>query len=142
MTDHICGAFDQLVRTGCCLCCTGPVFEVYQVRDAPGHPLDGHPRRVGPMLESGTQVEVLLNDGSYADLAFCRPCADEFRPETYRRAWLALVERGDVSLRLAGRSETARRAARAAMLSQWPVATLRRRRVGEEGIPVVDRRRA
>lgn len=92
------------------------------------------------MLDTGTQVEVLLNDGSFADLAFCRPCADEFRPEHYRRAWLALVDRGDVSLRLAGRSENAQRHARAAYLRQWPIAVVRRRRA-VEGILVVDRRR-
>ena len=109
MTAHTCGRFDQLIRTGCCLCCSEPVFQVYETRSEPGHPLDGHPTRVGPMLDSGTQVEVLLNDGSVAHLTFCRPCADEFRPATYHRAWLALVDRNDVSMRLSGRSENAQR---------------------------------
>lgn len=140
MSEHRCGPPYPLKAVGRCLCCAESVHDVYQVLDQPGHPLDGHPVRIGPQTALATQVEFLLSDGSEADITFCRPCADALRPAHYIEVWRACVERGDLSLRLAGRSENARLVAKARGLAQWPVGILRRRLAVEDGQLVVDRR--
>lgn len=140
-TEHVCGVFDQVKRLGCCLCCAEPIYEVRETRDQPEHPLHGHPTRLGPMLEHGTQVTLLMSDGSEADVSFCLPCATHLTPATYQRAWLACVERGDLSAQVMRRSPNARVVAYARALAVWPMAVVRWRRVNEEGRAVLDRRR-
>src|SRR5574341_2292917 len=123
---HVCGVFDQLKRAGCCTCCIEPVYEV---RDtwADG-PLAGHPRRLGPMLDTGTQVTLLLSDGSQADVALCLDCARHLRPEFYSALWRACLRRQDLSLELAGRSMNERKAALAHLRARWPLGRVGHRR--------------
>lgn len=138
MSDHVCGAFDQVKAAGCCTCCREEIYEVYD-RWTDG-PLAGHPRRLGPMLEHGTQVEVLLSDGSTADIAMCLPCAQALVPEAYSALWRACVRRQNLSLQLAGRSANERKVAHAHLARLWPLALLRRRREVGDGVLGMDRR--
>jgi len=64
------------------------------MRYADDHPYAGRPRRVGKMLECGTQVEFLLSDGTMMPLTMCVECAQSLTPESYgdlmdtvRAAW-------------------------------------------------------
>lgn len=139
MPNHVCGTFDHVKRAGCCACCLEPVYEVRQTLDKPGHPLDGHPIRLGAMLEHGTQIELLLSDGSEADVAFCLPCAMNLTPEMYPRLWRLCLDRMEIALGLAGRSDNERLAAMAKFDAVWPMAIVRKRREAE-GMLAVDRR--
>src|SRR3990167_10310951 len=103
MTAHACGAFTGKKLMGCCLCCSTPVYDVREVF-GPG-PLEGEPSRVGLMTEEGTQVEILLSDGSVCHVDFCVPCATHLRPEDLWTVWQKNVERTDELERLAGRRD-------------------------------------
>lgn len=125
---------------GGCVCCGDPVYVVHQINTDEASPLSGHPTRIGAPLETQTQVEFLLTDGSEADVSFCDECARNLRPAHYIHVWRACVERGILALQLARRSANDQRLARLQGERVWPLAVLRRRRQGPEDILVVDRR--
>ncbi len=139
MNNHVCGGFDQTKRAGCCTCCGEPVYEIKAFRADSGHPLDGHPVRVGPMLDHGTQVEFLLSDGSEIDVAMCFDCATSLRPAMYQRLWRACIDRQRIAMELAGKSPNEIAVALARLEAVWPIGLLRKRREAE-GMLVVDRR--
>ena len=138
MSAHACGAFEHVKRSGCCTCCDDPVYEVREMYVE--GPLAEHPRRIGPMLEHGTQVTMLLTDGSTADVTMCLTCAQALRPAMYPALWRACVERAALSLRLAGRSDNDRRVTLAHLRALWPMAQVGRRREAGDGLLKVDRR--
>ena len=80
-------------QPGLCTLCNIEVFEIVE-RFPMDHPLEGEVRRVGQMLENGTQIELLLSDNSEMALSFCLDCAKGLTPEQYpqimarvREAW-------------------------------------------------------
>lgn len=145
MTIHACGTFTGKKLTACCACCGEPVYDVLEVY-AEG-PRAGEPSRIGPMQEHGTQVEILLSDGSVCHFDMCVPCAEHLRPEDLAALWETNVARVDELCRLAGRRETQRRAIVRAVARLWPVGVTRWRRQDREMVGVVpdglvvDRRR-
>ena len=104
-------------------------------------PLAEHPRRLGPMLEHGTQVTLLLSDGSVADITLCLDCAQGLMPAMYPALWRSCIARSDLSLQLAHRSDNERRVAFTHLHSLWPIGQVGRRREAGEGRLTVDRRR-
>ena len=145
MPDHACGAFTGKKLAGCCVCCQAPTFAVLETF-ADG-PRAGEPRRLGPMLETGTQVEIMLNDGSVAHFDACLKCAANVKPEHLWDIWQTHVARTDEFARLAGRRDNQRRAMVRAEARKYPVGVTRWRRqdanmlgLVPDGL-VVDRRR-
>ena len=120
-------------RPGCCICCSTEVYTVHARDD------DGRPTRLGPMLETGCQVEFLMSDGSEADIACCVDCARTLAPEDYLPLWRGVV---DANARaLAHRPKNEQRRLLAASMRVWPVALkLCRREDQAAGRLVVDRR--
>ena len=140
MTAHACGVFDQVKRAGCCCCCAEPVYAVLEVMT--DGPLTGHPRRLGPQLDAGTQVEFLLSDGSEADVSFCLVCAAHLTPADYQKVWECVIDRALLAFRVAGRAATEQRMAVESYRRIFPIAVVRWRREGREiNRLVVDRRR-
>ena len=141
MTAHTCGVFDQRKRLGCCCCCREPVYEILETSS------DDEPRRLGLMQAHGTQVELLLSDGSVAHFDFCGDCAARLQPEHLAAVWETNVARTDEFCRLAGRREAQRRAMVRAVARVFPVGVTRWRRQDRAMIGVVpdglvlDRRR-
>lgn len=126
-------------RAGCCLACGEAVYEVKQTWQE--GPLAGSPRRLGPMLENGCQVELLMSDGSEADIACCVECAGRVTPDELPAIWSACLDHLQLVLSLSGKSENEQRALVAAAMRVYPVALLRKRREGVmAGHLVVDRR--
>lgn len=145
MTDHVCGAFDLPLRTACCACCGLAVFAILET--IVGGPRAGEAARIGPMLEGGTQVELVMNDGSIAHCAMCVACATNLTPDTLLKLWDTNVARTDELARLAGRREPIRRALVREVARKFPVGVVRWRRqdpamlgVVPDGL-VIDRRR-
>lgn len=137
--SHQCGPPYPLKKNASCLCCGEPTFEVRDVYLE--GPLAGTPRRVGRMLDTGTQVEFLMSDGSEADISFCLPCVDSLRPEHYQAVWTACLDRAELSFTLSGHSPNQRKILMAQLMAVWPVALLRKRREGvEDRTLVIDRR--
>ena len=126
-------------RAGCCLGCGEAVYEVKQTWEE--GPLAGSPRRLGPMLEHGCQVELLMSDGSEADITFCVTDATAITPDDLPAIWSACLDHLDLVLQLSGKSDNERRAHVAAAMRAYPVAILRKRREGVvPGMLVIDRR--
>ena len=109
---------------GCCTRCDEPMYEIRET-----HP-GGRPKKLGPMLESGTQVEFLLSDGSEVALSFCRPCADALTPADYQPIWERVIAAADPTH--PGGAPLLR--------TKWPVAQVRRRREVAPGVVGMDRR--
>lgn len=126
-------------QIGRCLQCRQDVHEVLETHPE-GHPLAGHPSRVGKQLDIGTQVRCLLSNGTTADIAFCLDCATALEPADYWPLWLACVDRQDLALQLAGRSDQVRRAERLKGLDVFPLTIVGRRRASPDGLPMLDRR--
>jgi hypothetical protein len=124
---------------GQCLQCQAPTFDVLQVYEAP-HPLAGQPRRLGAARENQTQVRFLLSTGATADVGFCLDCARALQPDDFWPIWRACVARNDLSLQLANRSETVRRAEMTAALAVFPLTIVGRRIASPDGLPMLDRR--
>lgn len=120
----------DLKKLGCCVRCGREVYTILEYH-ASG-PLDGHPRRVGRMLDIGTQITFALSDGTEADVAFCVDCARALTPADYQAVWDACVERADFSYRHSGR-EAVRKLRIAKLMAVWPVGVLRWRREAPEG---------
>lgn len=145
MAEHVCGAFTGKKLVGCCLCCSSPVYDILETFAA--GPRDGEARRVGLMLEHGTQLEILLSDGSACHFDFCVACATNLTPENLWDVWQRNVERVEAFARMAGRREVQRRAIMRVVARVYPVGVLRWRRQDRElvgAVPdglVVDRRR-
>jgi len=126
-------------QVGRCLCCQTDCFEVLETQTE--GPLIGHPKRIGPQLECGTQVEFLMSDGTEASITFCIGCANELRIEHYQDVWEACIERNELSLRLADRKENVIKMATAKVQSIFPIDIRRCRRVHPESdMLIVDRR--
>ena len=145
MTAHVCGAFDGTKLVGCCCCCSTPTFEI---RETFVEGLRaGEARRVGPMLPDGTQVEIMLSDGSACHFDFCVACATNLRPDDLWKVWDTNVQRTDEFCRIAGRREPQRRAIVRAAARVFPLGVVRWRRQDQDMIGVVpdglviDRRR-
>ena len=145
MTAHVCGAFTGPKLTACCCCCGAPTYDILETIAA--GPRAGEAGRVGLMLESGTQVEVLLSDGSLCHFDMCVGCAANLAPVDLAALWVTHIARTDELCRLAGRRENQRRAIVRAAARVWPVGVTRWRRqdrdlvgVVPDGL-VVDRRR-
>lgn len=128
-------------RLGCCLGCDTEVYDVVQYFPA-DHPFfPGHPQRVGAMKPEGTQIELLMSDGSAINVTFCIECAQAVTPAVYGVIWRLCIERTLLSLRAAGRRENDLRMQNLGMTRLYPVALLRKLREGvEAGTLVVDRR--
>lgn len=109
---------------GACKRCGEIVWEVIEAKE------DGTPRKIGRMLETGTQVDFLLSDGSEVSLTLCRPCADALTPEDYQPLWARIIEAADPT-HPGGAPYLAMR---------FPVARLRRRYSPEPGKVVIDPR--
>ena len=124
---------------GHCLACCDAVYEVREAWPE-GHPLAGQPRLLGKPLDTATQVRFLLSNGTTADVTFCVPCAEMLAPEDFWPCWVACVDRQDLALQLAGRSEPVRRAERLKGLAVFPLAIVGRRRASPDGLPMLDRR--
>lgn len=145
VSAHVCGAFTAKKLTGCCLCCSTPTYDVLEVfAEAPRA---GEPSRLGLMQEHGTQVELMLSDGSVCHVDMCVDCATKLRPEDLLAVWETNVARTDEFCRLAGRRETQRRAMVRAVARVYPVGVARWRRqdralvgVVPDGL-IIDRRR-
>lgn len=146
MTDHVCGVFDAPKTFGCCCCCSAPVYDVLE-RFVSG-PCVGEASRLGAMEAHGTQVEIMLSDGSVAHFDFCVECATRLRPEDLWAVWDTHVARTDDFARQAGRRDNQRRAMVRAAARVFPVGVLRWRRQDREKIGlvpdglVIDRRRS
>ena len=126
-------------RAGRCLACQVDVYEVKQTWEE--GPLAGSPRRLGQMLENGCQVELLMSDGSEADITFCIDDANAITPADLPAIWAACLDHLDLVLQLSGKSDNERRAHVAAAMRVYPVAILRKRREGTQpGMLMVDRR--
>lgn len=144
MTAHTCGAFTGKKLVGCCLCCASPVYEILETFAA--GPREGDARRVGLMQEHGTQVEILLSNGSISHFDFCVDCAAKLTPANLWDVWQRNVERVEDFTRV-GHREAQRRAILRAVARVYPVGVLRWRRQDRErvgAVPdglVVDRRR-
>lgn len=145
MTAHVCGAFTAKKLTGCCLCCSSPTYDVLETF-AEG-PRAGEPSRLGLMTPEGTQVEIMLSDGSVAHFDFCVECATKLIPENLAAVWDTHVARTDECARLAGRRDNQRRAMVRAAARVFPVGVIRWRRQDREligAVPdglVIDKRR-
>lgn len=147
MTAHVCGAFDQKKLTGCCACCQQPVYDILETFAA--GPCAGEAARVGLMQEHGTQVELMLSDGSICHFDFCVDCATNLQPEHLLDLWETHVRRTDEFARIAGRRNVQRRAIVRAAARVFPVGVVRWRRQDRElatlrAVPdglVIDRRR-
>jgi hypothetical protein len=126
---------------GHCLACKQAVYEILEVRVEPGHPMDGWPLRMGRPLDHQTQIELLMSDGSEADILFCLACAKKVTAVDYMAIWQACIEANDLVLSVAGRSENERKMHRAKMMAIWPVTVgLLRRHDATTGLLIVDRR--
>lgn len=126
-------------QLGRCPCCGTECYEILECHV--GGPLDGHPKSLGPQRECGTQIEFLLSDGTEADITCCIDCAGRLLPQDYQSIWEAIIDRVDLSCRLAKQSENERRRAVAQYTRIWPVALLRCRVVDPETNSLrVDRR--
>lgn len=147
MTAHVCGAFDQPLVYACCACCGGPVFDVLETI-AEG-PLAGQPARIGLMNDAGTQVEVMLSNGSIAHVAMCVPCATNLQPESLLPLWQTNIARTDAMARIAGKRDSQRRAEVRRVARLYPVGVIRWRRQDRDlavsrAVPdglVIDRRK-
>lgn len=135
MSDHVCGAFTAKKMVGCCLCCSAPVYDILETF-AEG-PRYGEARRVGLMQEHGTQLEILLSDGSICHFDFCVPCAAEVRPEHLWEIWQRTIERAADLAQLAGRRDAQQRMLVRAMARLRPVGVLGRRRQDRELVGAV-----
>ena len=125
-------------RPACCLGCGTETYEIRE-RQEPSGTVLADVLRVGPMLEHGTQVELLLSDGSCAHLDFCVECADRFGPADYQAAWDAVLDA--TALSLASRRPNEQRRGLLGMMRVWPLAVLRwRRQDPATGDLVLDRR--
>lgn len=145
MSEHVCGVFDGKKLTACCACCGEPTYDILETIVA--GPRAGEAGRVGLMLESGTQVEVMLSDGSVCHFDMCVECATALQPEHLAALWATNVARVDELCRLAGRRENQRRAQVRHVARLFPVGVTRWRRQDRELVGVVpdglvvDRRR-
>lgn len=135
MTAHVCGAFTAKKLTACCCCCSTPVYDIPETF-AKG-PQAGEAARVGLMQAHGTQVEILLSNGSVCHFDFCVDCATNLRPEDLWAVWETNVARTDELARLAGRRDNQRRAVVRAAARLWPVGVVRWRRQDREMVGVV-----
>lgn len=135
MTAHVCGAFTAKKLTASCCCCSTPVYDILEtiVEGARA----GEARRIGLMQEHGTQVELLLSDGSVAHFDFCVDCATNLKPESLLAVWDTHVARIDEVCRLAGRHENQRRAMVRAAARVFPVGVTRWRRQDREKVGLV-----
>ena len=144
---HTCGAFDRPKVFACCACCGEPTYDIRETI-AEG-PLAGQPARVGLMLETVTQVELMLSDGSVCHVDLCITCATDLRPEHLLALWETNVRCTDEMAKIAGKRDSQRRAEvrRAARL--YPVGVVKWRRQDRDlamtrAVPdglVIDRRR-
>lgn len=133
-------------RPGLCVCCGDEVYEVRQTVTDPDSPLHGTPVRLGPMLERGCQIELLMSDGSEASIACCLDCAGAITPADYQRIWETCIDAADFYSR--GRSTNERAFLLRQQMAVWPIALVRKRREspGAWGVPtgpgglVIDRR--
>ena len=124
-------------RAGHCLACGEPTFEIRERIEPSGTRLET--LKLGPMLETGTQVEFLLSDGSSAHLDFCVEDAMRLQPEDYLAAWDAVLDRTEELATALRPNERQRAIQQAARL--WPIAVLRwRRQDPSTGQVVIDRR--
>ena len=126
-------------RTGCCTQCGTAVYEILDTWKPP-HPLAGEARRIGLMLDTGTQARFLLSDGSTVDLTFCLPCVEGLKFVDYGPLWQAVIDRNDLALAVAARSPAIRAHARATMAAVFPLAVLARARLSPDGLRILDRR--
>lgn len=145
MPDHVCGAFTGKKLAACCACCQTPTYDILETF-AEG-PRAGEARRIGWMLETGTQVELMLNDGSIATFELCTDCAPNLKPEHLLKLWDTNVTRVAELARLAGRQDAQQRALVRQVARVYPVGVVRWRRQDRELLGVVpdglviDRRR-
>ena len=146
MTIHVCGTFTGKKLTASCVCCGTPTYDILETFTA--GPCAGEAARVGLMQEHGTQVEMMLSDGSVCHFDFCQPCAANLQPEYLWAVWDRHVARTDEFARIAGRRDNQRRAIVRAPARLFPVGVMRWRRqdrdlvgVAPDGL-VIDRRRA
>lgn len=141
MTAHVCGTFDQPKRAGSCLCCGEAAYQILAVHPD-GHPLAGHPSRVGPMLPDSVQVSFLMSDGSESDITFCLDCARALTPAHYPRVWDRVIDATDRMVTLANRRPVERRLLLRPQMAIYPIAILHWRRESRElNRLVMDRRR-
>lgn len=145
LSEHVCGTFTEKKTYGCCVCCARPVYDILET--IVEGPQAGEAARLGLMQEHGTQVEIMLSDGSVCHFDFCVECATHLRPEDLAAVWGTHVSRTDEFCRLANRRENQRRAHVRTQARLFPVGVLRWRRqdraligVVPNGL-VVDRRR-
>lgn len=145
MAEHVCGAFSGKKLTACCACCQTPTYDILET--IVSGPRAGEAARVGMMVETGTQVEVMLSDGSVCHFDLCVACAMNLRPEHLLALWETNVARTEELCRLAGRRENQRRAMVRAVARVFPVGVTRWRRQDRDLVGVVpdglcvDRRR-
>jgi hypothetical protein len=124
-------------RAGHCMACGTPTFEIRERQEPSGTRLEV--LRLGPMLDEGTQVEMLLSDGSCVHLDFCVGCASKLTPDDYLDAWEAVLDRTEERLATTRPNERQRKVQHLARL--WPMAVLRwRRQDPATGRIVPDRR--
>lgn len=145
--QHVCGAFDGTKSYGRCCCCSTDVYDVLETF-AEG-PCAGENARVGLMKDDGTQVEVMLSDGSVAHFDMCVSCAMNLQPEYLLAMWDTHVRRTDDFARLAKKRDAQRRAEVRAAARVYPVGVIKWRRQDRElamqrAVPdglVIDRRK-
>lgn len=82
---------------GCCTTCGCECFDISE-RFPDGHVLAGEPRRVGRMLDCGTQIEFMLSDGSLHPLTFCLDCSATILPDDYPAIWDTVVSAWERSI--------------------------------------------
>ena len=126
-------------RLGCCTLCETEVYEVKEYLDRPDSPRHGHPCRLGPLLENGTQVVFQMSDGSEAAITFCVPCAGPLTAADYPGIWQIVCESNAISL--AGRPRNEQIELQQRCQALYPVALLCwRREDPEAGRLTMDRR--
>lgn len=117
---------------GSCWGCGEECYEVLR-RDAAGRP-----GALGPMKECGTQIGMLLSDGSVCDLTFCRSCAGQLAPADYAGLWRAILAATETDL--AGQSPNTIRERLGRLSGLWPLGPIYQRRLLLDGRIELDRR--
>lgn len=126
-------------KLGCCTLCGAEVYEVKEYLDRPDSPRHGHPCRLGPMLEHGTQIVFQMSDGSEGAVAFCVTCAGRLTPGDYPAVWHLIRESNALSL--ADRPRNEQIESHQHFEALYPVAVLCWRREDQEaGRLMIDRR--
>lgn len=124
-------------RAGHCVACGEATYEITERIEPSGTRLET--LTLGRMLDSGTQVECLMSDGSCVHIDMCVGCAMRLEPEDYLAAWEAILDRTEVYAQRRRPNERQRAIQHLARL--WPMAVLRwRRQDPTTGALVIDRR--